>query len=85
MTEEQKQSLINTSNELIEAMRPFVELMTRVWDGIKELVLKAYEELKKFLYKEIPIRAKCYRKGKKYIHGYKKVKMWRILCSKYQN
>lgn len=79
MTEEQKQFLINAENDLIETIKPFIELMIRVWDEIKELVTIAYEELKKILYKEVPIRTKGHKKGKKYIHSYIKVRMWRLL------
>lgn len=79
MSDEQLQLIIKAGNDLMESMRPFIELLERVWESIKITFQKFYEELKQFLYKKVPMKTKCYKKGKKYIHSYIKVKIWRML------
>lgn len=79
MTEDQKQRLLEIQNKIYKDIKPFIELMNRIWESIKDLVIDAYKSLKEFLQKKVPIRTKSYKKGKRYIHSYKKKELWKVL------
>lgn len=74
MTDEQ---LLKTQNKMYENLKPFIEKINRIWEAVKELFIKVWIQLKKFLEIKVSIRTKSFKKGKKYIHSYKKIELWK--------
>lgn len=79
MPEEQKQRLLEIQNKIYEDIKPFIELMNRIWMQVKDILIDVYNNLKEFLMKKVSIKTKSYKKGKKYVHSYKKIELWRLL------
>ena len=73
------QTNIEFTNEQLEILHTAIELITRVWNAVKELVIRAYENLKEFLSRKASIKTKSYKKGKKYVHKYIHIKLWKLL------
>ena len=79
MTEEQKQRLLEIQNKIYKDIKPFIEVITRIWESLKEIAIKIYKNLKEFLERKISIRTKSFKKGKRYIHTYKKFELWKFV------
>ncbi len=77
MTEEQKQQLLEIQNKIYEDIKPFIETINRIWEAVKELVTSVYIQLKNFLERKVSIRTKSFKKGKRHIHSYKKIELWK--------
>lgn len=77
MVEEQKQQLLEMLNKLYEDIRPFVEIIIKIWEAVREIVTKIYIQLIEFLKTKILIKTKSFKKGKRFIHGYKKIELWK--------
>lgn len=77
MTEEQKQRLLEIQNKMYEDLKPFIETINRIWEAIKDLVIKVWTQFKNFLERKVSVRTKSFKKGKRYIHGYKKIELWK--------
>lgn len=79
MTKEQKENIFRCGNLMIEQLKPVIELIENVWHQLKEILSAAYKHLKEYLEKDISTRTKKHKKGKKYIHNYKKIQLWKFL------
>lgn len=74
-TEEQLEMI----HKLEETLQPVIECISKLFDEIKTIFLKVYENLKTFLSTKISIKSKSYKKGKKYIHSYRKLELWKYV------
>lgn len=79
MTNEQKENILRCANLIYEQIKPVIELIENVWQSLKEIFLIAYKQLKEYLEKDINIRTKKYKKGKRYICSYKRTQLWKFL------
>lgn len=66
MTEEQKQTLIETGQYFYESFKPFIELLNNVLEQIKEDMKKIIEWVKSILETKLIIYMKV-KKGNRYI------------------
>ena len=79
MTVEQKEQFQKTSEELYEKIKPVIDAVYKITEAIVSTAVEAWKQLKEYLTTKVSVRTKKTKKGKKYIHSYKKIELWRIL------
>ncbi len=53
-----------------------VNIISKFVAQVKEVFIKAWSSVKDILNKKISVRTKKYKKGKRYVHSYKKIKLF---------
>lgn len=60
-------------DKLQESFDSIVDALSKFVEQVKDVFIKVYDSIKEMLNKKISIRTKRYKKGKRYIHSYKKI------------
>ena len=79
MTEEQKEQLRKIAEKLYEKIKPVIDAVYEIAEAIANTAVEAWKQLKSYLTTKVSVRTKREKKGKKYIHSYKKIELWRLL------
>lgn len=70
---------ITFTDEQMETIKKCMDIIIKACESVKEIIIEAFNQLKGFLNKEVSIRTKKHKKGKKYIHNYIKIKLWKVI------
>lgn len=79
MTEEQKEQLERTAEEMYQIIKPIIDKFFEIARAIVSAVTEFFEYIKEIATIKVSVRTKKIKKGKKYIHSYKKYELWRLL------
>lgn len=75
LTEEQMQAI----NDCCELIKSVGETVIELWEAVKRIFIEVYKEIKERLTRKVSVRTKAKRKGKRYVHNYKKFELWKLI------
>lgn len=79
MTIEQKEQFQKIAEELYEKIKPVIDAVYEIAETIASTVVEVWKQLTAYLTTKVSVRTKKTKKGKKFIHSYKKIELWRLL------
>ena len=82
MTIEQKEQFQKISEELYEKIKPIIDAVYKIAEAIVSTAVEAWKQLKEYLTTKVSARTKKTKKGKKYIHSYKKIELYKLFLNK---
>lgn len=62
-------------DKLKESFNKIADVISKFVDQVKDIFMNVYASLKDMLNKKVSVRTKKYKKGKRYVHSYKKIKL----------
>lgn len=82
MTIEQKEQFQKIAEELYEKIKPVIDAVYKIAEAIVSNAVEAWKQLKEYLIAKVSVRTKKTKKGKKYIHSYKKIELYKLFLNK---
>lgn len=79
MTEEQKEQLERIAEEMYKVIKPIIDRFFEIAKEIASAATDFFEYIKEIVTIKVSVRTNKVKKGKKYIHSYKKYELWRLL------
>lgn len=79
MTDEQKEQLQEIAENLYQLIKPIIDKVYEIAKAIADTIIEIYNWLKEILISKVSIKQKKRKKGKKYIHSYKKIELWKLI------
>ena len=79
MTIEQKEQFQKIAEELYEKIKLVIDAVYEIFETLASTAVEVWKQLTAYLTTKVSVRIKKTKKGKKYIHSYKKIELWRLL------
>lgn len=79
MTDEQKEQLQEIAENLYQIIKPIIDKIYEIAEEVANKLNSMYEWVKEFLTLKVSIKQKKRKKGRKYIHSYKKIELWKVI------
>ena len=79
MADKQKEQLQKIAGNLYQLIKPIIDKVCEIAKAIADTINEIYNWLKEILISKVSIKQKKRKKGKKYIHSYKKIELWKLI------